>query len=64
MTYWEMEREEVEDIMDEFLKKALASSEFDPVLDSYVYSIHDLQLDYLKNQLQRKEDIERVSIID
>ncbi len=57
MTYWDMDRYEVEDIMTEFLKKSLAQSEFNPDLDSYVYSIHDLQLDYLKGQL--REDPER-----
>ena len=59
MTYWNMNQIEVEDIMTEFLKKALATSEFDPTLNAYVYSIHDLQLDYLKGQLKRQEGNER-----
>ena len=49
MTYWGMDEYQVEDVMTEFLKKSLAQSEFDPMLDSYVFSIHDLQLEYLKN---------------
>lgn len=60
MTYWDMDQIEVEDIMTEFLKKSLAQSEFDTTLDSYVYSIHDLQLDFIKNQLRSKDGKERV----
>ncbi len=59
MTYWDMDMFEVEDIMTEFLRKSLAQSEFDPVLDSYVYSVHDLQLDFLKTQLKEDEEKER-----
>ena len=39
MTYWDMDEYEVEDMMTEFLKKSLAQSEFDPILDRYVFSI-------------------------
>ena len=60
MTYWDMDHYEVEDLMTEFLKKSLAQSEFDPKLDSYVYSIHDLQLDYLKSKLKNDAGKERV----
>jgi hypothetical protein len=37
MTYWDMNKFEVEDVLTEFLKKSLAQSEYDPTLDSYVY---------------------------
>ena len=59
MTYWDMELYEVEDIMTDLLKKSLAESEFDVELDSYIYSIHDLQLDYLKTQLRDDDEKER-----
>ncbi len=61
MTYWKMDRFEVEDVMTEFLKKSMAQSEFDTQLDSYVYSIHDLQLDYLKSHLKDEPEKERVT---
>ena len=62
MTYWDMNKFEVEDVMDEFLKKSLTQSDFDVNLDSYVYHIHDLQLDYLKSQLdgESKDTDEKV----
>ena len=56
MTYWDMDEYEVEDMMTEFLKKSLAQSEFDPILDRYVFSIHDLQLEYLKSQIDASQD--------
>ena len=59
MTYWDMDEYQVEDVMTEFLKKSLAQSEFDPILDSYVFNIHDLQLDYLRSQFFQEENIER-----
>ena len=60
MTYWGMDQVEVEDLMTNFMKKSLAQSEYDATLDSYVYSIHDLQLDYLKSQLKEDSEQERV----
>ena len=56
MTYWDMNCIEVDNIMTEFLKKSLAASVYDQSLDSYVYSIHILLLDYLKTQLQGDEE--------
>ena len=56
MTYWDMNGIEVDNIMTEFLKKSLAASIYDQSLDSYVYSIHILLLDYLKTQLQGDEE--------
>ena len=44
-----MNEYEVDDIMTDFLKKSLCQSEFDPILDRYVFNIHDLQLEYLKS---------------
>ena len=61
MTYWDANEIEVEDIMTEFLKKSLAQSEFDTNLNSYVYSIHDLQLDFLKHQLREDPQKEKVT---
>jgi hypothetical protein len=60
MTYWGMDMFEVEDVMTAFLRKSLAQSEFDQTLDSYVYSVHDLQLDFLKSQLKEDEEREKV----
>ena len=37
--------------MSEFLKKSLAVSKWNELLNSYVYGIHDLLLCYLKMQL-------------
>jgi len=59
MTYWDMNKYEVEDVMTEFLKKSLAQSEYNSTLDSYVYSIHDLQLDFLKSQFREDREKER-----
>ena len=52
-----MDKYEVEDTMNTFLKKCLASCEADSTRDSLVYTLHDLQLDYLKNKL--RDDPER-----
>ncbi len=46
-----MDKYEVEDTMALLSKKSLALAEYDPASDGYVYSLHDLQLDYLKNML-------------
>ena len=54
MTYWEMDEFQVEDVLTEFLKKSLAQSEYDPILESYLFHIHDLQLEYLKSQFYAK----------
>ena len=52
-----VDKYEVEDTMNTFLKKCLASCEADSTRDSLVYTLHDLQLDYLKNKL--RDDPER-----
>lgn len=54
MTYWEMDEFQVEDVLTEFLKKSLAQSEYDPILESYIFHLHDLQLEYLKSQFYHK----------
>ena len=56
MTYWDMNNIEVDNIMTELVKKSLAASDFDQGLDSDVYSIHILLLDYLKTQLREDEE--------
>ena len=61
MTYWDVNDVEVDNIMTEFLKKSLAKCEFDPNLETHVYSIHILFLDYLKTGL--REDEERVIVV-
>ena len=43
--------------MTELVKKSLAASEFDQNLESDVYSIHILLLDYLKTQLKENEEM-------
>jgi hypothetical protein len=48
---WGVDKYEVEDTMALLSKKSLALAEYDPASDGYVYSLHDLQLDYLKNML-------------
>jgi hypothetical protein len=53
---WGVEKYEVEDTMALLSKKSLALAEYDPVSDGYVYSLHDLQLDYLKNMLTSEEE--------
>ena len=47
--------------MTEFCRKSLAASEYDMTLESYVYTIHDLQLEYLKSQLRDDEEKEKVN---
>jgi len=49
---WSLERYEVEDIMKHFVKKSLICEEVHPSRNWHIYSIHSLQLDYLKYQLQ------------
>lgn len=51
MTLWNLKRYEVEDIMKDFVRKSMAVEEYDSTRKTYVYSVHDLQLDYLKYQL-------------
>ena len=48
---WGADRYEVEDTMDRFLKKSLAMCEVDRQ-GELVYTLHDLQLDYLKTRLR------------
>ena len=62
MTYWDVNEVEVDNIMTEFLKKSLTKCEFDPNLETHVYSIHILFLDYLKTGL--REDEERVIVFN
>ena len=57
---WNVDKYEVEDTMNTFLKKCLASCEADSTKDSLVYTLHDLQLDYLKNKLRDDPDRERL----
>ena len=56
MTYWDVNEVEVDDIMTEFLKKSLAKSEFDSTLNTYVFGIHILFLDYLKTKLSPEDE--------
>ncbi|GLG98574.1 Transcription initiation factor TFIID subunit 5 [Gryllus bimaculatus] len=55
-TLWEVETKyEVEDIMAYFTKKSLAVCKWNEQFCSSVYGIHDLLLDYLKDQLSCEE---------
>lgn len=56
MTYWGVDEFDVDDIMTVFCRKSLAESTFDQLLDTHVYHIHDLQLDYLKSSLRDKSE--------
>ena len=56
MTYWDMNNIEVDNIMTKLAKKSLAVSIFDQNLDSDVYSIHILLLDYLKIRIKGDEE--------
>ena len=47
--------------MTEFCRKSLASSVYDMTLEGYVYTVHDLQLEYLKSQLRDDEEKEKVT---
>ena len=53
---WGVDKYEVEDTMAMLSKKSLALAEYNPLSDGYVYSLHDLQLDYLKNMLAPAEE--------
>ncbi|XP_023327782.1 apoptotic protease-activating factor 1 [Eurytemora carolleeae] len=55
---WGVERYEVEDTMNKFIQKSLAMCEYDAVHECFLYSLHDLQLDYLKNRLSKEEETE------
>ena len=56
---WSVDKYEVEDTMNTFLKKCLASCEADSSHDSLVYTLHDLQLDYLKTRMKDDPVAER-----
>lgn len=54
-TLWSRNKYEVEDMTSDFIKKSLAVSKWNELLDSYVYGIHDLLLYYLKRELSDEE---------
>ncbi|XP_078683491.1 apoptotic protease-activating factor 1-like [Branchiostoma floridae x Branchiostoma belcheri] len=54
---WEEEVELVEDTMDELCKKSLAFQSWDEKQKTFVYSVHDLQLDYLKEQCEDMQSL-------
>ena len=58
-TLWDVDKYEVEDTMNTFLKKCLASCEADSSQDTLVYTLHDLQLDYLKTKMRDDPVAER-----
>ena len=57
---WNVDKYEVEDTMNIFLKKSLAMCEVDTTQDTLVYTLHDLQLDYLKTKLRDDPEKERI----
>ncbi|CAG7833833.1 unnamed protein product [Allacma fusca] len=50
-TLWSKSKHEAEDIMKTFVRKSMAMEQYDGVQKSYVYYVHDLQLDFLKYRL-------------
>lgn len=60
MTLWSLQKYEVEDIMKDFVRKSLVIEEYDPVKKIYIYSVHDLLLDYLKTRLVAESELEIV----
>ncbi|XP_049805088.1 apoptotic protease-activating factor 1-like [Schistocerca nitens] len=58
---WSLNKYEVEDIMSYFVKKSLAVSKWNEELNSSVYGIHDIILDYLKFGLtkEKKRELHR-----
>ena len=57
---WNVDRYEVEDTMNTFLQKSLAMCEVNPAdPDQLLYTLHDLQLDYLKTRLRDEPEKER-----
>lgn len=59
ITLWKKQRYEVEDIMKFFARKSLVIEEHDSNKSVYIYSVHDLLLDYLKSQLTPEEEQSR-----
>ena len=57
---WDVDKYEVEDTMNTFLKKSLAMCEVDTTHDTMVYTLHDLQLDYLKTRLRDEPEKEKL----
>lgn len=48
---WNLKKTQVEDIMFELIRKSLLVRVWNKPLNSYVYSIHDLLLNNLKNMI-------------
>ena len=48
--------------MASFIKKSMAVSEYDHCHGSFVYTVHDILLDYLKNLLKEDPASEKVNI--
>lgn len=55
MTYWNMSAIEVEDTMDQFQKKSLASSEFDPTLQTLVFTMNSFIFGFYVAQLENEK---------
>lgn len=61
---WNLQKYEVEDIMKEFVRKSLVIEEYDPQKKVYIYSVHDLLLDYLRTRLVGDLEIVRMSLFN
>lgn len=59
MTYWNMSAIEVEDTMDQFQKKSLASSEFDPTLQTLVFTMNSFIFGFYVAQLENEKELHR-----
>lgn len=55
---WKMDKYDAQTIMIDFVKKSLAVMKWNELQDSYVYGLHDLVSDFLKNHLSKHEEQE------
>ncbi|XP_014282024.1 apoptotic protease-activating factor 1 isoform X2 [Halyomorpha halys] len=52
---WKMDKYDAEAMMFDFVRKSLAVMKWNELQDSYVYGVHDLVSDFLKNHLKSEE---------
>ncbi|CAH1401984.1 unnamed protein product [Nezara viridula] len=55
---WKMDKYDAEGIMVDFVKKSLAVMKWNELQNSYVYGVHDLVSNFLKNHLSMSEEQE------
>lgn len=59
---WDLEPEEVEDILEEFVNKSLLF--VDSHNKPYLYYLHDLQLDFLVEQNRTQLEVSQNAVLD